>query len=60
MSSEQLIRIPLERVGALVGKDGSIKGEIERRCGVALEIDGKSGEARISYETEALMESNPF
>ena len=60
MSSEQIIRIPIDRVGALVGKEGSIKGEIERRCGVTLEIDGKTGEARISYRPEALLESNPF
>ncbi|MDG6907222.1 MAG: RNA-binding protein [Nitrososphaerota archaeon] len=60
MSSEQIIKIPLERVGALVGKEGSVKEEIERRCGVTLEIDSKAGEARISYKPEALIESNPF
>ncbi len=60
MSSEQVIKVPLERVGALVGKEGIVKGEIERRCGVTLEIDGKTGEARISYRSEALMEANPF
>jgi ribosomal RNA assembly protein len=60
MSSEQIIRVPLERVGALVGKDGLIKSEIERRCGVSLDIDGKTGEARISFQPEALIESNPF
>lgn len=60
MSSEQIIRIPMERVGALVGKEGSIKDEIERHCGVTLEIDGETGEARICYEPEALIEANPF
>ncbi len=60
MSSEQIIKVPLERVGALVGKEGVVKEEIERRCGVTLEIDGKSGEARITYKPEALIESNPF
>ena len=60
MSSEQIIRIPLERVGVLVGKEGITKDEIERRCGVSLEIDGKSGEARVSYRSEALIEANPF
>jgi ribosomal RNA assembly protein len=37
-----------------------VKEEIERRCGVTLEIDGKTGEARISFKPEALIESNPF
>jgi ribosomal RNA assembly protein len=60
LSSEQIIKVPLERVGALVGKEGIVKEEIERRCGVTLEIDGKSGEARITYKPEALIESNPF
>jgi ribosomal RNA assembly protein len=50
----------LERVGALVGKEGIVKSEIERRCGVSLEIDGKTGETRISYQPEALLETNPF
>ena len=60
MSSEQIVRIPLERIGALVGKEGIVKNEIERRCGVTLEIDGKTGDARISFKPEALIESNPF
>lgn len=60
MSSEQIIRVPLERVGALVGKEGTVKAEIERKCGVALEIDGKTGEAKITFQPDALLESNPF
>jgi ribosomal RNA assembly protein len=60
LSSEQIIRVPLERVGVLVGKDGLVKSEIERKCGVTLEIDGKTGETRISYQPEALIETNPF
>lgn len=55
-----MVRVPLERVGALVGKDGAVKAEIERRCGVTLDIDGKTGEARITYQPEALLEANPF
>lgn len=60
MSSEQVVRVPLERVGALVGKDGTVKEEIERKCGVTLDIDGKTGETRIHYKPEALLEANPF
>ena len=60
MSSEQIIRVPLERVGALVGKEGNVKAEIERRCGVAIEIDGKTGETKIAYQPDALLESKPF
>ncbi len=60
MSSEQIVRIPLDRIGALVGREGIVKNEIERRCGVTLDVDGKTGEARISFKAEALIESNPF
>ncbi len=60
MSTEQIIKVPLERVGALVGKDGAVKEEIERRCAVNLDIDGKTGETRITFGAEALIESNPF
>ena len=52
--------MPLERVGVLVGKDGAVKEEIERRCAVNLDIDGKTGETRITFGAEALIESNPF
>ncbi len=60
MAAEQTIKVPHERIGALVGKEGAVKAEIEHRCGVLLEIDGESGEARISYSIEKLEESNPF
>lgn len=60
MSTEQIIKVPLERVGALVGKEGAVKEEIERRCAVKLDIDGKTGEAKITFGAESLIESNPF
>ncbi len=35
----RLVRIPKERVGALIGIDGETKGFIERRTGVKMRID---------------------
>jgi ribosomal RNA assembly protein len=35
----RIVRIPKERVGALIGKDGETKEFIERRMGVRLRID---------------------
>ncbi len=55
--SERLIRIPLERVGVLVGREGSVKAEIERRCGVKLDIDGTTGDVILSYPQEASSEN---
>jgi ribosomal RNA assembly protein len=58
--SSQNLKIPLERVGALVGKEGIVKNEIEKRCGVTLEIDGWTGDVQISYGAGSLTEGEPF
>ena len=48
MSFEKLIRIPVDRIGALIGKSGQIKSKIEQACFVKLEIDSETGETMIS------------
>jgi len=50
MSFEKSIRIPEDRVGALIGKSGKIKSKIEDRCSVKLDIDSKNGEVQVSSE----------
>jgi len=42
------IQIPVERVGVLIGKGGSVKREIEETYGVKLDIEGSTG--RICIE----------
>jgi ribosomal RNA assembly protein len=42
----RLVRVPKERVGALIGTDGETKELIERRAGVRLQIDTE-GEVNI-------------
>jgi rRNA processing protein Krr1/Pno1 len=39
MSFQHSIKIPRERIGALIGKRGKVKQQIEKKCGVAIEID---------------------
>jgi ribosomal RNA assembly protein len=58
--SFQSIKVPLERVGVLVGKDGSVKAEIEEKFSVKLDIDGESGDARISFGSEGVSEGQSF
>lgn len=41
------VKIPQDRVGALIGPDGQVKERLERRLGVSLEIDGESGDVKI-------------
>ena len=47
MSFEKLIRIPNDRIGALIGRSGSVKSSIETACCVSLEIDGSTGEVSV-------------
>jgi ribosomal RNA assembly protein len=46
----QYLRVPKDRVGALVGKKGEIKLAIEERTGLELDIDSETGEIRLETE----------
>ena len=50
MSYEKLIRIPTDRIGALIGKSGNTKKLIEKKCSVNLNIDSQGGEVMITSE----------
>ncbi|HET6779740.1 MAG TPA: KH domain-containing protein [Nitrososphaera sp.] len=47
MSFQHTIKIPKERIGALIGKGGRVKQQIEKRCGVKIEIDSETGDTTI-------------
>ena len=47
MSFAHNIKVPRERIGALIGKGGRVKQDIEKRCGVAIEVDSEDGSAMI-------------
>ncbi|MHB8586274.1 MAG: KH domain-containing protein [Thermoplasmatota archaeon] len=42
-----LVKIPKERIGALIGPEGKIKSEIEQRAGVHVVVDSESGDIQI-------------
>lgn len=48
MSFAHNIKIPRERIGVLIGKSGRVKQDIEKRCGVAIEVDSENGDALIT------------
>ena len=50
MSYEKLIRIPSDRIGALIGKSGKTKKLIETKCSVSLDIDSDGGEVIVTSE----------
>jgi ribosomal RNA assembly protein len=59
MSFEKIIRIPVDRIGALIGKSGKVKLQIEKSCSVKLNIDGESGEIEIMNQGN-VDEMQPF
>ncbi|HET7283852.1 MAG TPA: KH domain-containing protein, partial [Nitrososphaeraceae archaeon] len=48
MSFQQIVRIPRDRIGVIIGKNGKIQVEIQEKCKVMIEIDSESGDAVIS------------
>lgn len=46
------IRIPPDRIGSLIGVNGSVKEFIEENCEVELEIDSENGSVRLESKGE--------
>lgn len=44
---EDIVVVPKDRIGAIVGKKGEIKAKIEEQLGIKLIIDSETGEIRI-------------
>lgn len=54
------VRIPKERVGALIGPEGRIKKSIEEKLSVELKIDGEAGDVNIVMAEKAIDPSMLF
>jgi ribosomal RNA assembly protein len=52
MTSNFRVRIPNERIGVLIGQDGSVKKKMEAICRVNLNIDSETGEVEIISEKD--------
>ncbi|MBQ03992.1 RNA-processing protein [Candidatus Bathyarchaeota archaeon] len=52
MNQKTYLKIPRDRVGALIGPKGKAKRRIERYFGVTLEIDSESGAVEITVNPE--------
>ena len=44
------ILVPKERIGVLIGKNGSVKKKIEEMTGVKIKINSKTGDVDIVYD----------
>lgn len=47
MSFEQIVKVPVERVGVIIGKGGTTRKNFEEALGIELQIDSKSGSVVI-------------
>lgn len=48
----RLVKIPLDRVGALIGPGGNVKATLERRAQVRLNIDSQTGDVEVEETPE--------
>ena len=51
--SKAYIKIPRDRIGALVGPDGSVKAIIERKLSVDLQVESETGAVQITLLSTA-------
>jgi ribosomal RNA assembly protein len=50
MNFEQTVRVPTERVGAIIGREGDTKRSLEAALGVQLEVDSREGTVTVRSE----------
>jgi ribosomal RNA assembly protein len=61
VSFQQIVKVPRDRIGVIIGRNGKVKGEIQDKCNVLIEIDSKTGDAIISSQSKELStETEPF
>jgi ribosomal RNA assembly protein len=58
VSFEQVVRIPVERVGAVIGREGATKRYLEGEMGVKLQVDSKEGVVTLS--SASAVKGDPF
>ncbi|UCG45213.1 MAG: RNA-processing protein [Candidatus Bathyarchaeota archaeon] len=52
-SASVYVRIPRERIGALLGPDGSVKAFIEKKLSATLAVDSQTGDVKIALSSAA-------
>jgi ribosomal RNA assembly protein len=56
MSFQQVVKVPNDRIGVIIGKDGRVKDEIEIKCKVLIRINSESGSVIISPRDTSQLE----
>jgi ribosomal RNA assembly protein len=61
VSFQQIVKVPRDRIGVIIGKNGKVKGQIQDKCNVLIEIDSKTGDAIISSQPKEMSsQMEPF
>ena len=58
MSFEQVVRVPVERVGAVIGREGATKRFLEEEMGVKLNVDSREG--LVTVKSDSALKTDPF
>jgi len=58
MSFEQTVKVPTERVGAIIGREGATKKSLEDDLQVKLEVDSKEG--TVVVKSDSVGEADPL
>lgn len=58
MSFEQMVKVPNERIGVIIGHEGATKKSLEEDLGVQLVIDSKEGTVNVT--AQSIEESDPL
>ena len=51
MSFEQIVKVPTERVGVIIGKDGTTRKSLEKDLGVQLKVDSQEGTVIVKADS---------
>lgn len=47
--TRQSVKVPMERIGALIGKKGEVKAKVEKQTGVSIIVDSGEGDVTLDY-----------
>lgn len=53
VSQTNFIKVPKERLGALIGPDGNVRNRIEEKLNVKLQIDSETGDVQVTLNPNA-------
>jgi len=56
VSFQQVVKVPNDRIGVIIGKDGRVKDQIEYKCKVIIRIDSENGNVIVSPRDSSELE----